>query len=154
MYNNNFLPSLTTSDLLTLVAPLSTASLSKSFFSKDFETLNGINSTSSAIDNSKSMNEESDHKLKFKLPGYEKSEIKISLENSSKAKNYTFLEPYGFLKVTVLAQNKEEGITRFNGYFPKSIDESTIEAKLNNGILTITAKTDPKKNKEKEIQIS
>lgn len=154
MYNNNFLPSITTSDLLTLIgSPLSTATISN-LFSKGFETLDGLKSSLPTVENLKSSTSDNDHKLKFKLPGYEKNEIKISLENSSKAKNYTFLEPYGFLKVTVLAQNKEEGTTRFEGYFPKTIDESTIEAKLNNGILTIAAKIDPKKSKEREIPIN
>lgn len=155
MYNNNFLPSITTSDLLTLVgAPLSTSTISN-LFSKGFDTLNGVNLASSALDNLKNPNKEEDQKLKFKLPGYEKNEIKISIESGQeKYRRNRLFEPVGFLKVVIVAQNKEEGTIKYEGYFSQSIDESTIQAKLNNGILIITAKTDPKKSKEREIPIS
>lgn len=147
MYTN-FLPSLTTSDLLSMLTPIDS-----NYLTNGFEKINGLE-LKSMLDTSKSSSSESDHKLKFKLPGYEKTEIKILVDSSEKSKKYTFMEPVGFLKVSVVAQNKEEGTTKLEGYFPKSIDESTIQAKLNNGILILTAKIDPKKSKEREIQIT
>ena len=151
MFNNNYLPSLTTSDLLTLVGSVPTA-----LFSKGFDTLNGVQLTSILSDTTTKGTKvsENEHKLKFKVPGYEKNEIKITVENSDKNKQkFKYWEPL-FLKVLVVAQNKEEGTLKQEAYFPQSVDESTIEAKLNNGILTVTAKIDPQKSKERQIQIN
>jgi HSP20 family molecular chaperone IbpA len=146
MYSD-FLPTITTCDLLSLFTPIKANSLTEGF-----EKINGV-SLKTTLENPTSESQ-SDHKLKFKLPGYEKNEIKISIENFDKSRRYRVIEAAGFLKVTIVAQNKEEGTTRYEGYFPQSVDDSTIQAKLNNGILTLTAKTDPKKTREREIQIS
>jgi HSP20 family molecular chaperone IbpA len=149
MFNSDYLPTLTTSDISSILTPIN---LPSKFFCKGVELLNGIESTSAfkAFDSS---TPEGDHKLKFRLPGYEKNEIKISIENEKFSTNFRVRELTPVLKLTVTAENKEEGLTKLNGYFPASIDESTIEAKLHNGILTIFAKTDPQKKKNREIKI-
>lgn len=153
MINNDYLPSLTTSNLLTTLV----SSVPSSLFSKGFDTLNGTQLASIFSDSTAKGTKisETEHKLKFKVPGYEKNEINITIENSEKNRqNFKYWEQLQFLKVSVTAENKEEGILKQEAYFPRTIDETTIEAKLNNGILVITAKIDPKKNKERQIQIS
>lgn len=153
MFNNDYLPSLTTSDLLTTLV----GSVPTTLFSKGFDTLNGAQLTSILSDTTTRGTKvsETEHKLKFKVPGYEKNEINITVESSDRNRQkFKYWEQTQFLKVSVTAQNKEEGTLKQEAYFPQTIDESTIEAKLNNGILMITAKVDPKKNKEREIQIS
>lgn len=152
MFNNDYLPSLTTSDLLGFTKPFPVTILNKAF-----ETLNGIELPSMFSETSlkESKNLEKEHKLKFKVPGYEKNEITVTIENSDlSSKRFKYFEQSQFLKVVVVAQNKEEGTLKQEAYFPHSINESTIEAKLNNGILTIAAKVDPQKSKERQIQIS
>jgi HSP20 family molecular chaperone IbpA len=149
MFNSDYLPTLTTSSLSSILTPINADRI----FCKGVELLNGLETTS-AFKTYDTSTAEGDHKLKFRLPGYEKNEIKICIENEKFSTNFRIRESATMLKLTITAENKEEGVTKLNGYFPSSIDESTIEAKLYNGILTIFAKTDPQKKKNREIKIS
>jgi hypothetical protein len=147
MFNSNYPSLLTTSDLLfqTLDLP--------SLFGD--ETLNGaqldlLSNGGSKLKTSTKTENEDFHILKFKLPGYEKEEIKITIENlPSSYRGSNFI----FLKVKVTAENKEEGLLKLEKYFPSSIDQSTVKASLKNGVLTLTAQKDPLKQSERQIQI-
>lgn len=89
---------------------------------------------------------EKEYELDLELPGYDKSEIKVSLEN-------------GYLTVSATKQKKEEDNKK---YLRREISESTsrsyyvgtgvtqeqIKAKFNNGILSLTVP----KEQPKQIQ--
>ena len=68
--------------------------------------------------------------LKYKVPGYEKNEIKIDLNQSLSNGVDRYL--------TVKATNREYGTTMYKSYIPKNIDEKLTKANLKNGILTLT----------------
>ena len=68
--------------------------------------------------------------LKYKVPGYEKNEIKIDLNQSLSNGVDRYL--------TVKATNSEYGTTMYKSYIPKNIDEKLTKANLKNGILTLT----------------
>ncbi len=86
---------------------------------------------------------EDSYELDLELPGYEKNEIKISLDS-------------GYLTVSAARQRKEENGKK---YLRREISESTsrsyyvgtgvmqdqIKAKFNNGILTLTFPKEPMK---------
>jgi HSP20 family molecular chaperone IbpA len=65
---------------------------------------------------------------KFKLPGYEKDQIKIDLVQSTPA-NKT---------LTVKASNDEYGVISYTALIYKNIDEKLTKAVLKNGILILT----------------
>ena len=73
-------------------------------------------------------------KIKFRVPGYEKSEIKLSIDKNSNGKKV----------LNIKAENKEFGILKISEILNSSIDESSIKASLKNGILTITCNTNNK----------
>lgn len=65
---------------------------------------------------------------KFKLPGYEKDEIKIDLIQSNPT----------YKTLTVKANNSEYGSISYTSSIYKNIDEKQTKAVLKNGILTLT----------------
>jgi HSP20 family molecular chaperone IbpA len=67
---------------------------------------------------------------KYKVPGYNKDEIKIDIKPSN-----------GFnvdRTLTINANNAEYGAVNYKSYIPKNIDEKLTKANLKNGILTLT----------------
>jgi HSP20 family molecular chaperone IbpA len=67
-------------------------------------------------------------KIKFRVPGYEKSEIKLNIEKGQ----------YGKKTLTIKAENKEFGILKISETLHSAVDESSIRASLKNGILTVS----------------
>lgn len=82
--------------------------------------------------------------LKYKLPGYEKNEIKISFDSKPSYTNRT---------VTVTAFNKEYGNEKFVNLVHASIDEKSVKANLKNGILTLSYTLEKVKNPLASIKI-
>ena len=93
--------------------------------------------------------------LKVALPGFTKSEVKINLERDN------------ILRVTAarkVEENQEGEVVFGNMSLAQDVDETfqlghkidpnTIKASMENGILTIQMKEDPKQVTTKEIQIS
>lgn len=73
-------------------------------------------------------------KIKFRVPGYEKSEIKLSIEKGQ----------YGKKVLSIKAENKEFGVLKISEILSSSVDESSIKASLKNGILTVSCATSNK----------
>jgi len=67
---------------------------------------------------------------KYKVPGYNKDEIKIDIKPS----NSFHIDR----TLTVAANNLEYGPINYRSYVPKNIDEKLTKASLKNGILTLT----------------
>jgi HSP20 family molecular chaperone IbpA len=67
-------------------------------------------------------------KIKFRVPGYEKSEIKLSVDKGH----------YGKKILNIRAENKEFGILKISEILHSAVDESSIKASLKNGILTVS----------------
>lgn len=88
------------------------------------------------------------YEAKFKVPGYEKNEIKVSLSN----KHLNYYEN-GIKTILIEASNKEYGLTKYYTTMTSNIDEASISATLKNGILTVSAELDAKKTKSKLITI-
>jgi HSP20 family molecular chaperone IbpA len=73
-------------------------------------------------------------KIKFRVPGYEKSEIKLSVEKGQHGKKI----------LNIRAENKEFGVLKISEILNSSVDESSIKASLKNGILTVSCATSNK----------
>ena len=95
---------------------------------------------------------ENSYELDLELPGYNKDEIKVSLDG-------------GYLTVSAERQKKEEDGKKYlrreirestsrSYYVGSEISESDIKAKYSNGMLSLTVpKAQPKKAKESYIAI-
>jgi HSP20 family molecular chaperone IbpA len=73
-------------------------------------------------------------KIKFRVPGYEKPEIKLSIDKGHHGKKI----------LNIKAENKEFGILKISETLSSTVDESSIKASLKNGILTISCSTNNK----------
>lgn len=82
------------------------------------------------------------NKLKLSIPGYEKTELDISYNESSQGR-------FIFIK----AENKEFGELCYKVYLPKKSDPSTIKSSLKNGVLYISVQEKNETSKIKQIQI-
>ena len=81
--------------------------------------------------------------FKYKLPGYEKNEIKIDSEN--------FHSQTRVLKI--IAENEEFGTTIYKSVIPNNVDEKSIKASLRNGILTLSFSLEKVKSPFANIKI-
>jgi HSP20 family molecular chaperone IbpA len=107
------------------------------FTSDVFNSLfNNISISSDTKDNSKNqtMHITSQSKdgliyFKYKLPGYEKDQIKIEVGQPTISSTRSIL---------IKAHNDEYNTTTYTSYIPKNIDEKLTKANLKNGILTLT----------------
>jgi len=68
--------------------------------------------------------------LKYKVPGYDRDDIKIDIKSSNSLNSDRIL--------TVIANNTEYGGITYKSYVPKNIEEKQTKANLKNGILTLT----------------
>jgi HSP20 family molecular chaperone IbpA len=84
---------------------------------------------------------------KLKLPGFQKNEIKISFENKITS------DILG-KRLNIVAKSTEYGSYSFYTFIPSTMDDTSVNAVLKNGILHLTAKTDIKKTKERLIEIT
>ena len=69
---------------------------------------------------------------KYKLPGYERDDIKIDTSQTPTVNNYSYRT------IIVKANNSEYGAVSYSTSIPKNIDEKLTKANLKNGILTLT----------------
>jgi HSP20 family molecular chaperone IbpA len=83
--------------------------------------------------------------FEFKVPGYEKNEIEISLINSNGLKNKT---------LSVKAENKEYGIFSEKVMLNCNVEEKSIKAFLKNGILKVSLTPEKEKSKFIEIKVN
>jgi HSP20 family molecular chaperone IbpA len=94
-----------------------------------------LNSTSlSTLANQGHADENGLSKIKFRVPGYEKSEIKLSVDKGLHGKKI----------LNIKAENKEFGILKISEILNSTVDDSSIKASLKNGILTVTCVTNNK----------
>ena len=84
------------------------------------------------------------YSVEFKVPGYEKDEIQISLSNATNSKNKV---------LTVKAENKEYGKTSEQIALTSNVEEKTIKASLKNGILKVSFCLEKEKSKLIEIKV-
>jgi HSP20 family molecular chaperone IbpA len=80
--------------------------------------------------------------FEFKVPGYEKDEIQISLTNGNTSKNKV---------LNIKAENKVYGKYTEQVVLSTNVEEKSVKASLRNGILKISLI--PEKEKTKLIQI-
>lgn len=81
--------------------------------------------------------------IKFKIPGYQKEEIKI-----------TFSEKYSNNKcIDVFANNEEFGFEKYSSIVHRDVDEKSVKATLKNGILTISYSLQKAKTSSSSIKI-
>jgi HSP20 family molecular chaperone IbpA len=81
--------------------------------------------------------------MKFKVPGYQKEEVKI-----------TFSERYSNNRcIDVFANNEEFGFEKYSSIVHRDIDEKSVKATLRNGILTVSYSLQKPKNSSSSIKI-
>lgn len=93
-----------------------------------------ISTSLSTLANQSYADENGYSKIKFRVPGYEKPEIKLSIEKGQ----------YGKKVLSIRAENKEFGVLKISEILSSSVDESSIKASLKNGILTVSCSTNNK----------
>jgi HSP20 family protein len=97
--------------------------------------------------------EDGDHiYVEAELPGFKKSDVEITLENQTltiAAERHEQREPKGDLLL------HERRYARFLRSFtlPPTVDEKTVDAKLNDGVLTVTLNK-REETKPRKIQVS
>lgn len=82
--------------------------------------------------------------FEFKVPGYEKDQIEISLTNANASKNRV---------LTVKAENKEYGKFSEQVILSTNVEEKSIKASLKNGILKVSFIPEKEKTKLIEIKV-
>lgn len=85
------------------------------------------------------------YSLKFKLPGFNKEDIKISFEAKENSRANRI--------VTISASNAEFGTEKFQSFVHNNIDDKSTKATLKNGILTITYSLEKIKNPLSSLKI-
>jgi HSP20 family molecular chaperone IbpA len=109
--------------------------LTDELINQAFGLKTNLNSNSlSTLANQGYVDENGFSKIKFRVPGYEKSEIKLSVDKGSNGKKI----------LNIKAENKEFGILKISETLSSIVDESSIKASLKNGILTISYNTNNK----------
>jgi HSP20 family molecular chaperone IbpA len=76
------------------------------------------------------------YSILIKLPGYEKNEVKVSLNSQDQKNKY----------ISISAENKEYGNYSEKFLIKKAIEDKTIKANLKNGILTVSFSLEKEKH--------
>jgi HSP20 family molecular chaperone IbpA len=82
--------------------------------------------------------------FEFKVPGYEKDEIQISLINGNTSRNKV---------LNIKAENKEYGKYTEKVVLSTNVEEKSIKASLKNGILKVSLIPEKEKTKLIEIKV-
>jgi len=122
----------------TLINPWNNPNIDSLFTSliHDSSTTNSL----STLVKSSYADEKGNFEIDFRVPGYEKDEVKISIDKSKS----------GSKILNIRAENKEFGILKISQSILADFDESKIKATLKNGILKISSIV---KTKSLSIQI-
>ncbi len=84
------------------------------------------------------------YSIEFKVPGYEKDEIQISLSNGNIAKSKL---------LTIKAENKQYGKLSEQVPLNVMVEEKSVKASLKNGILRVSFIPEKEKSKFIEIKV-
>jgi HSP20 family molecular chaperone IbpA len=82
--------------------------------------------------------------FEFRVPGYEKDQIQISLTNGNTSKNRV---------LNIKAENKEYGKFSEQVILSNNVEEKSIKASLKNGILKVSFVPEKEKSKLIEIKV-
>jgi len=97
------------------------------------------------VDRYETKSTESDHQIRIALPGHDKESVKISIENG---------------KLLITAESKSEKkdplckTESFRFALPKNCNVDEIDAKIQNGILTVTVAKIIEKSQSKRLEIT